>query len=287
MPRPSALFGYSAAEAVGRPITLIIPADRQEEEKEILSRIRAGERVDHFETVRVGKDGRPIHVSLTISPVLDESGRVVGASKTARDITDRKRADERIQSLIGELKQADRRKDEFLALLAHELRGPLAPLRNMLEIMKRGGDSGDNAQPAHSVMERQLGQLVRLVDDLLDVSRITHNKIALVKERVELAWIVGQVLEASRPLAESQNQQVSVTLPPRPIHLNADRRGWSRYSATCSITRASTPHEAATIWLIAEEGERGSREGERHRGRYPFRQARQRVRHVHPDRSYR
>jgi len=215
------LFGYSADEAVGRPITMIIPPDRRDEEQEILRRIRAGERTDHFETVRMRKDGRLINVSLTVSPVRDESGKVVGASKTARDITERKKADEQIQVLMSELKQADRRKDEFLALLAHELRGPLAPLRNTLEIMKRTGQSG-NSDEAHGTMDRQLGQLVRLVDDLLDVSRITHGKISLAKQRVDLAQVIGQAVEASRPQAESLGHRVRVMLPPRPIYLEAD-----------------------------------------------------------------
>jgi len=137
------LFGYSSAEAIGRPVTIIIPPDRQDEEKEILRRIRAGERVEHFETVRVRKDGQLIDISLTVSPVLDEAGNVVGASKIARDITDRKKAEERIHALLDELKQADRHKDEFLAVLAHELRGPLAPLRNTIEIIKRTGDAAN------------------------------------------------------------------------------------------------------------------------------------------------
>jgi len=216
------VFGYTAAEAIGRPITIIIPPDRQDEELEILSRIRAGERVEHFETVRLRKDGQHIHVSLSISPVVDESGKVVGASKTARDVTDRKKAEEKILSLLAELKVADRRKDEFLALLAHELRGPLAPLRSTLEIIKRTSDTGNGVDETVDTMDRQLGQLVRLVDDLLDVSRITHNKIALAKERVDLARIIGQAVEASLPQAESLGHQMKVTLPSGPIYVEAD-----------------------------------------------------------------
>jgi len=216
------LFGYTAAEAIGRHITIIIPPDRQDEEKEILGRIRAGERVEHFETVRLRKDGQHIHISLTISPVFDESGKVVGASKTARDITDRKKAEEKIHSLVAQLQQADRRKDEFLALLAHELRGPLAPLRSTLEIIKRTGDTGNGVDETVDTMDRQLGQLVRLVDDLLDVSRITHNKLALSKERVDLARIIGHAVEASLPQAESLGHQLKVTLPSGPIYLEAD-----------------------------------------------------------------
>src|SRR5207253_313599 len=173
----------------------------------------AGERVDHFETVRLRSDSQAIHVSLTISPIRDEAGHVVGISKIVRDITDRKRTEKQVYSLLIELKEGDRRKDEFLAMLAHELRGPLAPLRNMLEIMKRAEGDGDLLQQARGTMERQLGQLVRLVDDLIDVSRITRNKIELRKERVELASIIHQSVEACRSLAESASHQVSVTLP--------------------------------------------------------------------------
>src|SRR5437764_15045459 len=104
---------------------------------------------------------------------------------------------------MTELKEADRRKDEFLATLAHELRGPLAPLCNTLEIMKRADGNDDLLQQARNTMERQLAQMVRLVDDLLDVSRITRNKLELRRERVDLASVVYQAVEICRPLAKS------------------------------------------------------------------------------------
>jgi PAS domain S-box-containing protein len=216
------LFGYTAEQAVGRHISLLIPADRADEEDRILARLRAGERVSHFDTVRLRSDGQPIHVSLTISPVRDETGQVVGASKIARDIADRKQAEERIYGLMTQLKEADRRKDEFLAVLAHELRNPLAPLQNMLEIMKRGAGSGDLVEQVRPTLERQLGQLVRLVDDLLDVSRITRGKLELRKECVALASVVHQSVEASRPLVERARHELSVTLPPEPVYLHGD-----------------------------------------------------------------
>jgi len=112
------LFGYTAEEAIGKHITLIIPPDRTAEEDQIISLIRAGKRVDHFDTIRVRKNGKPIHISLTVSPVIDETGQVIGASKVAREITDRKEAEERIYALMAELREADRRKDEFLATLS-------------------------------------------------------------------------------------------------------------------------------------------------------------------------
>jgi PAS domain S-box-containing protein len=216
------LFGYTAEQAVGKHISFIIPADRAEEENHIIGRIRAGERVEHFETVRVRSDGSPIHISLTVSPIVDEAGRIVAASKVARDITERKQAEERIYGLMAELKRADVRKNEFLAMLAHELRGPLAPLRNTLEILKRSDVNGEMLASARHTMERQLGQLVRLVDDLIDVNRITRDRIELRKGRVELASVIHQSVEASRPLCESANHELIVTLPAEPIYLNAD-----------------------------------------------------------------
>ncbi|HEV3301432.1 MAG TPA: PAS domain S-box protein, partial [Planctomycetaceae bacterium] len=111
------VFGYAPEEAIGRSITLIIPPDRRDEEYEILARISQGERIEHFETIRVSKQGRLIDISLTVSPIRNREGRIIGASKIARDITDRKRVDKA-------LAEANQRKDQFIALLAHELRNP-------------------------------------------------------------------------------------------------------------------------------------------------------------------
>ena len=119
------MFGYSAAEIVGRSVRLIIPHDRQHEEDDVLQRIRSGRRLEHYETIRRRKDGVMIPVSLTISPICDERGVVIGASKIARDISERVRADEERERLLEIARSANRLKDEFLATLSHELRTPL------------------------------------------------------------------------------------------------------------------------------------------------------------------
>jgi PAS domain S-box-containing protein len=124
--------------------------------------------------------------------------------------------------LYRELRDADRRKDEFLATLAHELRNPLAPIRNGLQVIRLAGGGGGMVDEARSMMERQLSQMVRLVDDLLDVSRITRNKLDLKKQRVELAAVVQSAIETSRPLIEQARHEFTVTLPPAPIYLDAD-----------------------------------------------------------------
>ena len=216
------LFGYTSEEAVGRHISLIIPPDRLAEEDHIIATLRAGTRIDHFETERVRKDGRPVSVSLTVSPIRDDDGIIVGASKIARDVTERRQMEDNLRTLAADLAEADRRKDEFLATLAHELRNPLAPLSNTLEILKRRGSGDPAVRRGLETMERQLEQLVRLVDDLLDLSRITHNRIELRKRHIELAPVIRQAVLGAQPLADSAGHAIEVSLPAEPLWLNAD-----------------------------------------------------------------
>lgn len=217
------LFGYTAEEAVGQHISLMIPPDRLAEEDQISGNLRAGNRIEHFETERVRKDGQRIIVSLTISPIKDDSGNVVGASKIVRDVTDRMRMLADLQRLAADLSAADQRKNEFLATLAHELRNPLAPMSNMLEVVKRAGNDSEVVKRAHETLERQLNQMVRLVDDLLDLNRITHDRLELRRSEVDLSSVIQQAIEVASPLIDAAGQELIVDLPEEPIHLNADR----------------------------------------------------------------
>lgn len=216
------LFGYSAEQAVGRHISFLFPADRANEEDHIIARLRAGERVNHFDTVRLRSNGEPVQVSLTISPIRDATGRVVGASKIARDITERKRMEDVLRKYATELADANRRKNEFLATLAHELRNPLAPIRNAVQLLQLSGGNGDAVQATAEMLDRQVGQMVRLVDDLLDVSRISQGKIELRRERVELQSVIYLAAEGARSLVECMEHNLTITLPPEPLYLNAD-----------------------------------------------------------------
>jgi PAS domain S-box-containing protein len=342
------IFGYTSAEAVGRHITLVIPPERHDEEARIIATLRAGRRIDHFETERVRADGTRLTVSLTVSPIHDAAGRVVGASKIVRDITRQRRAEadrekfvtliENSQDFIGmcdldgvpffvnraglalvgldsldearrttlpafffpedqprivheflpsvlargqgeieirfrhfktgaarwmaykaltlpgadgrpigfatvsqdvtarkaleddlrrlaaDLSEADRRKNEFLATLAHELRNPLAPISNAVRAMRMRGGPADQAalDAASDMLERQVGQMARLVNDLLDVSRISRGKIALRRGRVELSSVVDQAVETVRPLLAAMQHELTVTLPPQPVYVDAD-----------------------------------------------------------------
>jgi len=394
-PEAERLFGYTAAEAIGKHITILIPRDRLVEEERILAQLQRGERIEEFETIRLSKAGERLEVSLSVSPVLDGSGRVIGASKTARDITARRRAelaDKRAQetsrfladagaalaevtdyetalqrvatlavpafadwcaidmqdsdgtvrrlamrhadpgtidlvhdlfrrypprasdpagvmkalatgqtdwspevsdallqgvardaehlgllrrlglksyictpirassvravltfatmesgrvygaadlaaaealahraasaientSLLRALQEADRRKNEFLAILAHELRNPLAPIRNAAQILKTKGPPIPELQWAREVIDRQVHQLTRLVDDLLDVSRITKGKIELRKERLALSALVSSAVEASRPLIKKWGHELTISIPAEPVYLDVD-----------------------------------------------------------------
>lgn len=388
------LYGYQPDEVIGKPISILVPPDHTEDTAAMIEQLRQGKTIKHFETIRVAKHGTLIEVSLSVSPVLDAEGRVVGASKIARDITERKRAEEAIRrseerlaaeleattrlhalssrllssddlipaledvlenaiatcgansgniqllnphsgaleivahqgvgpvfcehfrsvrpdngtacarairsgqrvviedveqdapfaphrpiariegfravqstplkthtgSIVGTLatqfsqphritdrderlldlyarhaadfierlqyeqalRDADRRKDEFLATLAHELRNPLAPLRNGLQLIKLAKDNPDASELARGMMERQLAQMVHLIDDLLDLSRISRGKIELRKQQVELASVLQQAIETSRPAIDQAQHELHIEMPSAPIHVDAD-----------------------------------------------------------------
>jgi CheY-like chemotaxis protein len=148
-------------------------------------------------------------------------GQPMGFATVSQDMTERRQLEDNLRSLAADLSEADRRKNEFLAILAHELRNPLAPISNAARVLRHGGPA-DGIKSAAEVLERQVAQMSRLIDDLLDMSRISRGKIELRKQRVELRPIVEQAVESVRPLAESNRQELTVTLPSGVIVLDAD-----------------------------------------------------------------
>ncbi len=404
-PGAQRIFGYAAHEIVGKPVTVLMPPDHVNEEPAILERLRRGERIEHYETVRMRKDGERIDISLTVSPIRDGLGRIVGASKIARDITRQKRAEEalreqsrvlelldaagrviaskldlqavlqtvtdiatavtgatygaffyniinergdayRLYALSGapreafehlgmprntpvfqptfaesrvvraaditrdsryghmelhrgmpeghlsvksylaapvllrsgeiagglifghpeaavftdrseqlvvgiaaqaaiaienarlyeagqleiarreraeaSLRAADRRKDEFLATLAHELRNPLAPIRQAVSIAQSELATPDQRRWSHGVIDRQIRHMSLLLDDLLDISRITHGTLQLRIEQIELSAVTRAAVETARPLIDRKHHSLTVDLPPAPVRLWAD-----------------------------------------------------------------
>jgi two-component system CheB/CheR fusion protein len=330
-----------------------------------------GERIEHFETVRVARSGERLDISLTISPVRDNTGKIIAASKVARDITDRKRAQQALREseerfrflaetipsivwtaapdgtityanrrlleycgltteqnardlpefllhpddyercltewsesvctgkryeiearirrhddvyrwfmtravplrdILGQivswfgvttdihdqkemqehLQEVDQRKDEFLATLAHELRNPLAPIRNSLQFLRLAGSDQAASDHAADIIDRQVNHLVRLVDDLLEVSRITRGKIKLRKEAVDLATIISGAIETSRPLIEAAGHRLDVSLPSQPVMLEADAVRVSQVISNLLNNAAKYTVAGGQIWLAAE-----------------------------------
>jgi PAS domain S-box-containing protein len=338
-PGAERLYGWTATEVIGKSMDLLIPEQARSVETRTLDAIRRGKRVVAHETTRCRKDGTILDVLVSVSPIRDASGTLVGASKVASDISARVRAERAAQGanealraseqrlsavlesiddhlvsydsqwrytyvndaaartlgksrdeLIGRciwelfpeaignqyyrelhdavaqnrvirsehyfepmerwfenhiyptddgvtvfssnvtlrkraeqaLKESDRRKDEFLAVLAHELRNPLAPIRNASRILEGRNDGHPESRLALDIIGRQLDHLVRLVDDLLDISRINRGHIELQKDRVSLAWVIDNAVESVRPLIETQQHRLTVLTPETPITLDAD-----------------------------------------------------------------
>jgi PAS domain S-box-containing protein len=215
------LFGYSAAEAVGQHITLIIPPERHGEEDNILARLRRGERIDHFETVRQAKDGRRLDISLTVSPIKDAQGRVIGASKVARDITQRKlieaeqvrlAAKEREALHIAE--EANRLKDDFLATVSHELRNPLNSIVGWAGLLRAGklNDEG-RARAVESIFKASRAQ-DRIIGDLLDISRIISGRLRLDVRPLQLIEVLEEAVDTIRPAADAKQIRLQMMLDP-------------------------------------------------------------------------
>jgi PAS domain S-box-containing protein len=163
-------------------------------------------------------DGKLIPAYFTFSELPPDSGALFGVLVT--DLTSQKHH-EQLALAQQALREADRRKNEFLAMLAHELRNPLAPIRNAISILRQKG--GSPVRETCEMLERQVGLMVRLVDDLVDVSRITRNKIELRKERIDLEAVVAQAVECTRPLCLSMGHEMAIRLPDEPIVLEGDR----------------------------------------------------------------
>ncbi|NJL86166.1 MAG: PAS domain S-box protein [Leptolyngbyaceae cyanobacterium SM1_1_3] len=195
------------------------------------------------------KTGAAIWMVYKVTTLTDTSGQTVGLATISQDVTEQRQLETNLRQLAADLSEADHRKDEFLATLAHELRNPLAPIRNGLQVMRLAADDGRAVEQARAMMERQLVQMVRLIDDLLDVSRISQGKINLRRDRVELASIIDQAVETSHPVIESAQQDLTVTLPPQPVYLYADQARLAQVFSNLmnNASKYSEPGERITL----------------------------------------
>ncbi|MGE0158477.1 MAG: PAS domain S-box protein [Gemmatimonadales bacterium] len=215
------LFGYASTEAIGESIEILLPPDRLVAERKIQRRVR--ERVSHVhETLRRKRDGTPVSVLVATAPILDATNRVVGISHIVQDITKQVEARLEVQRLLRDLREADRRKDTFIATLAHELRNPLAPIRNAAAVMRFAPNLDPKLAWCRDVIDRQVKHMSALLEDLLDVSRLTRDMILLRWDRVELGTVIVQAVETTRHLVEGQQHKLALDLPAEPIEVEGD-----------------------------------------------------------------
>lgn len=220
------IFGFSKAEALGSSLEILIPERFRAVHRLHVAAFAAGPDMSRRVELPAGggyglrKNGEEFPVEAAISKVTVENTKVLAV--TLRDITKQKRAEEEIQNYAAELDNAARHKDEFLALLAHELRNPLAPITNALQAMKLGRTHPAAAAETYQIIDRHISQMSRLVEDLLDVSRISQGKIELHKKPFELKEAINGAIETSAPLMESAKHELTVNFPVKPLWVNAD-----------------------------------------------------------------
>ena len=241
------IFGYTAEEAIGQPVTMLIPPDHIDEEPAILKRLRRGDRIEHYETVRVTKNGKLIDISLTVSPIIGPNGQIVGASKIARDITEQRQARKALAAAYEAAKQAraeaeqaasekerlyyqaeesSRLKEEFLATISHELRTPLSAILGWARMLRLGQLSAEDHAKALDTIERNARAQAQLIDDLLDVSRIITGKLRMDVRPSDPNAFIDAAVEAVRPAAEAKGVRVqkvmdtgAVSIPGDPVRL--------------------------------------------------------------------
>jgi PAS domain S-box-containing protein len=216
------VFGYTAEEMIGKPIATLIPPDHIDEEPRILQKIRRGERIARYETKRVRKDGNIIDVSLTVSPIRDPLGQIIGASKIARDITENKHAEAREREIFRQAQEARRQadcarrlaeeantaKDEFLATISHELRTPITSILGWTRMLAIGQLSPERQQKAFEIIDRNARSQAQLIEDLLDVSRIISGKLRVDFKTVDMTAVITAAVEALRPAAEARGIRI-------------------------------------------------------------------------------
>ena len=221
------LTGWETAEAAGKRLeqifNIVHEDTRQSVDNPAASALRDGvvAGLAHH-TLLVGRDGVERPIDDIAAPIRDSQGKVAGVVLIFRDVTEDRAATNQLRTLASELSEADRRKNEFLAMLAHEIRNPLAAIRNSAAVLKLAGRDPQSAVSAQGAIDRQMEHLVRLIEDLLDVARISRGKLELRRTRMDLRLALEQALEVSRPLCKDNEQALEVEIPPTPLYVDGD-----------------------------------------------------------------
>lgn len=235
------LFGYSAEEAVGKHITLIIPPELYPEEEEIIANLRQGKRIEHFETVRVRKDGTFVDVSLSISPVRDRSGKIIGAAKIARDVSERK--------------DLERRKDEFIGMASHELKTPITSLKGFTHLLKRRLQKHGDEESLRFLtrMDAQIGRLTNLVSDLLSITKMQKGQLEYRMEVFDLADLVQETIENVQGTTQTHDLLLQETVAAS-VYGDRDRIGQVLINLLTNAIKYSEGTDRVIVRIAVHEG---------------------------------
>lgn len=256
------LFGYEAAEMIGKPVSVLRPdpeknAGLSDWPPDVMERMRAGEAANfRVDRVRRRKDGQLVDVQISFSPIRDVDGTLIGVSKIARDVSEQKRAIQGLRKAEEESREAVRRRDQFLAMLSHELRNPLAAVLNASTLMESKDSDLETIELARRTIGRQSRHMARLLDDLLDVSRVTRGKIEIRKQVVDLRHSASDALEALRPLLQDRRLQLEVKLPDEPLCVFGDPARLQQIQANLLGNAIKYTPTGGRIWVsLRREGE--------------------------------
>lgn len=212
------LFGFNADEATGQPLSLILPQPKRQTVLEAFRQLREGEMVENVELYFRNKQGDELEVAVTVSPLQDQQGNMTGSSMVIRDISSRKALEVSLRAAIQELEVADRKKNEFLAILGHELRNPLAALAGSVDLIEQGVSGPEELI---DIMQNSIDRMSKLLDDLLDLSRVSRNRLQLDMQRVDLGRVLQMTLEGMRKSFNDKQQKLEVDIA-EGLHVNGD-----------------------------------------------------------------
>lgn len=252
-------LGFDETEFLGQDVTKTIFTSEAIQdrvpEKELEQAAREGSASNDRWMRR--KNGERFFALGVTTALKDENGRLLGFTKVMHDQTERKRMEETTRQQAAALSDLHHRKDEFLAMLSHELRNPLAPIVNAVQLLRlQRGSEGEIERQARTIIERQVGQLKHLVDDLLEVSRITTGRVQLRQKRVTVNGVVDRAVETARPLIQQRQHELTVSLPPKPVWLYADAARLEQVVVNLLTNAAKYTNDGGHIWLtVQQEGE--------------------------------